>query len=1533
MAYVPGMPTNIPQKAKEKAQESYNKQQEKKKSGGGGSSSSSKPSTAVPANLAKVDYQTNRARNPVHQTTSVPTSVPQSVRTQAQISYNTQQEQRQQQQAQSNNNYINNLLGDDASKVLAKTNTAQIINAAKSKGTTVDPIFRGIQEFNANKIYEVLPTSDREQIARNMQKMYAEDSKNGTMRANIMRTPLMKEVYKIMQQNAVEYNQRTLKEMEESNFWQSGQYQHVSYATAADYYQMMQNGFETVYIEDGNGKLDNKGGVYTIGRDKLSGVPRDIKSVIVDSQGNWRYIADTGSRAKYVEEMQALQYASNIKYEREFHKHSATANFTYKKLQELERKIENLSKTYDKSRRQSDLTKLQEAIELHAQYKEWNDTANFALKTTSDHWSSQFTIYDNAIKAKTKWTVADEERYQALKKAIPAINNVQISSTNNRTISDSKAAEGAYAKRSADKSGRSETLLAEYLELSKRRKDAQYSPVFMTTDALAQIKKQEEAMKKAVDAYNIWDQSTVHLEDGEDVGTYVKRLLFRDLLYTTDEERESDLPLYMQGMQNQSENPDWGAWFSDRFNKQRADYFKEDLKGIWESGIKKVFYSPFASASADKDRARQAYIDAEEQIKSGNLSTAQINDLRAKQQEYLEAQNNAFKQARSILFNNVVSNLSIFDLASFQSTWVSYRMAAHPERYANDPKFKKMQEAYKAIYGKDYRGAIDAGKMMQAMLDVKLGRVNGATGNDYIYVDGSDLRYASGNKYGLLASLGVGLATDISFIVGAGKTVAKTAVSRGGAKILAKSASDSLLQSLTRAEVSREAAEQLINSKAFQKALSKDINKALKKYVREGGVELEDSIRTVLKNRADDFKYLFAEDMVTARNEARYLKFMDDAERTVASVTDLAERSMLIQKGTVIANTLGSLDEAIDKIQTSMFKLTCPVAGAVTAVAKSMEGIKYLKNLKAADPELLQRLAVTQNIEMARIANLNWDSILDVSNFKKACDDILNEFSFGVMGGIEHRLAYGKDYKDVVARFSNYKDGFMQGVATSYVDNVMSKLRTTISGDDGIAALEALAKEHGFNTFDDMHNVIRNNLEEMFKYSPDARGILDSFDNLYNTKLVKSKLQDIKKYVQHAADHVKSVNNALDIKNAKYAVLSVSNAELNPELVQAVAKNISDGIHDFLYTVDADKALFTDAAGNLSTIHEAGVAAINALDDVAMGNLASGDISLARAALTDYIDQVEHVYLKNLNDWEANVMRDALGEQHYLDNISEIVPNHAGNREIVDTLHTNIMNYFEKRGINVTSEDIDKVLTLNSKDFEKMSITEQQSVIYRITENKGTNAIAQIHDANLKTVTDALVDCNSQLNKNIRLLQMRMGEAASKRVTDAITNASAMENTRILNDVMKSGGVDSTMHMAVMDVLSGNSYAINRIIQTNSPDVAASKVRDYIMAEVQKQLSLHNGTYSTFRNLAADTVDVKSNVLNIEKNLADNIPEDENCIDICVSMVRSTDSAAPKDIAFHVRGSSDAPTVLRKDTTFSVYDNGFASRTYGKSAA
>jgi len=1497
MAYVPGMPTNIPDQAKKKAEEAYKKQQEEKKSSSSSSSVPGLPSN-VPKDVQQKAQETYNAQQDIKTSTSIsvpglPSNLPTQVKKQAQKIYNAQQ---------ANAAYLNSLPSQptmftpDASKILASTNTYALANNLMNPGATMRSMVTS--DITPKTLYEVIPTADRQKIRNAYTNMTDEQRKKASS--------FYSKVCSAISAQEAEYQQRTLNEMVASNFWSAGETQLVTGTTSQDYYKMLKNGYELVYVEDGCGKLANKGGVFSIGRDKLSGLPHDIRVVLVDHEGNWKYLADTGNKANQVEAIRIQQEALNARIEPKINEALIRQNFAQYKCDELSKRIKLYDSVANKTRKQEDIDALQSAIE---EYNKWYQTANTArddLFNLSTAWATWYDIYDRQVNNITKWTVEDEAHYQQVKEAVERADKLGINKNIRSNIHDSNVANMLASDTQ---------LLTEYLELTKRRDAAAGSTAFLDLDTINYMDKTADSMKKAIDAYNKWDSVTIHMEDGEDLGQQIKRLMFLELGYDSgnldvDPGQLIRHPIETLGLSNISR-----AIKDEEYREEFVDI----LKGIGSSTYKYV--SPIIVGRQEWSRGKEAILASNARINSGNLSPEEIAAERLKIQDYLTAQQHAISQSKSILFNNAVSNLSIFDLASFQSAFVTWRMAKHPDRYSNDPKFKKLQDAYKAIYGEDYNGAMDAAHMARVMLDVKSGNAG-----DYIYVDGSDLRHSNGEKYGTAAAVAVGVLTDLSSIAGLSKLGAEAVVKAGGATALAKAATDSYVQALVRTGITQEAAEEFIKSKAIQKVITKDIKNAIKNTVQNGGDDVGKVINNILTDRAELLKGMYVDDIVKGLDEARYTKFLNSANEALAARADnIAKQVLFVEKGTVVASTLGGIDDTLDKIQRNLFKATCPVAGGVTAIARGTKYIKALKNLKNADPETLTKLAATQDSLIAKISKMNFDSCLDGRMLRKYQREVLNEFYSGVLGASKDSPMFNA----VIRRFSKYSDGIMQGVANSYVSSVIKVFDNKLAGNattNAIDLLEELAHSKKFSSFDEMFTTVKNNLEVMYAHSPDAKGIVDAFEKRYQRAALYHRIRNFNTYTRHIDDHI-YVNSEFGHKYI-HTLFTKTNVETSPELIQSYAHEVSDNIYNFLYATDPE-LMYLDG---FATLHEAGVAAIDSLDKIAAGDLTEKSLNQAKAAMKDYVYDLTHTYKDNVKALRDNVMADAFGQQHYLDDIAKLAPDYTDNSVTIKSIESNIMKFFEDSNVQYTRADIDEILIKSDSvdDFKKLSMTEQQNLVYRIIANKGTNAINQITDDELTKVVSELTDCNSQLNKNISLF----GESASltDRLNFGISTALATENTGIVYNALKMDNASSDIIVGVMDVMSGKSDTINRIVQLNPSDVAAAKATDYIVDELKKQFALHNGTYRTFRELGGDTVDVQANVLNIEKNLIDNIPEDENYIDICVSMVKSTDNAAPKDIAFHMRGSADDPLVFRKNTRFEAYDSEFTSRTYGKTA-
>lgn len=1380
----------------------------------------------------------------------------------------------QQQQQRTVETFINSLSNDNVANLKKNTDVAEKLNT------------RPIQPLKNNKLL---------QYQKDKQRPYSSPNYGKEVQKNLEAA------------DDKEVKASNLDKYASEVYWSKGRKQSVSYATTIEYYDMERRGYETVFIEDGTGALENKGGIYTIGRDNLAGVPSGVRTVLVDNEGNWKYLADTTERADHVEALTNKLDAINKDFEDTIHNNVKLRDTAYNSRLYKQMILNmTLNQSDLKKNNVTDEETLQQIRDLVGSIDSYNEIindCNTRIESKTKQWAKDYEFYDIAIGAHQKWTVEDEAQFQTLR------DNLL-----NHYVPEEEIANATAA----------------FIEMRNRREKNKDCAAFLDKDYINKLKETEDAMQKAVDEYNKWDSLTIHTEKGEDIGTQVKRLM---ILNVAGASAYQD-PNYIM-------------------EKDRA------YTGLI-SGLKKNF-SPIGLAIEECRKANNAYDEVNKRIANGEYANEEeLADLYAKRLDYLKASNNAVAQGKAVLFNNIISDLSVFDVASIQSTFVAWRMAKHEDRYSDDPKWAKMKEAYKAIYGTDFNGKMDAGKMAQAMLQVKLG--TSGVDSDYIYLDGSDLRHSNGEKYGLGASLAVGMLTDIGFLFTAGKTVAGATTKMLGAKALTKAASDSYLQALVRSGVAQEAAEELVKSKAVQKALYKDIKKAIGKNLKESGDDITKLFKESISDRAEVFKSAFAKDIgasvddtlkiarktdaesslsilknrgliadeiTTGIDEARYANFLKTSRETIMASDNITRATLQIEKGTLLTNALGTFDDALNEMQSALFKVTCPAAGAVVGIAKSNKAIKALVNSHLANKEIGHRLVETGQLVQAKIANMSFDDILDGVGFNTKCNQILDEWAYGVMGANKANTALSMEHARL---FCQYQDNIMREVSNSYTSRVINELDHVMS-ERGIAGLEELATSKGFGNFDEMFDTIKTNISVMYDHSPDARSIVNAFSSTYSDAVTAINIQHVKQYVEFADKHVDYIKKNLNIN--KNSILSPVNALAHPAFVQGTAMTTANNIRDFLRTVNNDYTLFTDAAGATHSIHEAGVRAIDALELLSFDVHNTDVLRYAQDSLSEYLDEMENIYMKRLKDWENNTIQDALGVQNYLDNITSIVPEHGGNREVINSVADGMQKFFEEQGINMSRQDIlDNIIKENPNDFLKLTDREQQAVIYRIMENKGSNIIGQVSDSDLKIITDELNDCNSQLNKNLRLLQLEMndGSAAREYITQAITNGSAVANSRMVYNALKAEGVESSMCLAVMDAFSSNPNYVNSVVQSYPPDIAASKICDYIVDEAKKQFSLHNGTYSLFTEMGCSGVDVSANVLNIEKNLAEYIPEDDQYIDICVSMIRSTDGTAPKDVAFHIRGSVDEPTVFRKNGKFTVYDDNFAKRTYGRTA-
>ena len=1178
-----------------------------------------------------------------------------------------------------------------------------------------------------------------------------------------------------------------------STYWSNGRKQDVSYATSIDYYNMERSGYEVVYVENGTGTLTNKGGVYTIGRDNLAGLPNNVKTVLVDNDGNWKYLVDTTSRAEHVDALQRKLAAVNRIYSNDsgdglFQKELILNNKANKRAHKLLYKAKVLDKRYSETKNPEVLKQLSATLSALNAYQNVIDDSTSRLTAYGKEWAAKYEFYDHAINKHSKWSVEDESQYQELLK---------------NTVHGDLTPE----------------MVSQFTAMQKRREANKDCAAFLGKDYILKYKEQEDNIKKAVDEYNKWDPDAVHLEKAEDLGTQFKRFMANALI-----DRHS----------------------SNLFEEESKTRREAAIKGMGEA-IKKNF-SPVATSYKEYKKARDAYKSATkriEEIQAGETifeySAEEIANLEAKQTEYLRASENAIIQGKNLMFNNFIANLSVFDTFSVQSTFVAWRMAAHPERYSNDPKWLKMQDAFEAIMGTGWRNDIDAGKMAQAMLTMKLGLNND---NDYIYLDGSDLRhsYKDSNgeykKYGFLGSLAVGMLTDVSFLTSIAKGISGVATNKIGTRAVLDTASESFTESLIRAGVADSTAKEFTNTSIVQKALRKDISTAIKKTIKEGGDDLAKTLKETILNRAELLNDFAVDDFKRLITKNQYDDFLRNAEELITQSNDIVNTSLQIQKGTMLTHALGTIDDTLNEMQSVLFKSTCPVAGAVVGVAHIGKAIKNAHNLKLAQELPLYSALQTTRQVYAKIENLGFNSILDSSGFHKQWQEIMDEWAYGVMGSIKQMP--GQDYAKIVEPLKDCSDYLLRETANSYVHHVISKLDdaldtlnitafgNTIQIKDVEESLAKLAQENGYNTFDEMYAVIKNNIQVIYDASPDARHIVEAFDRKYSDTMLKRSIDNIRNYVSNAEEHLAYIKSVFNT-NGK-SVISVTNARLHPEFVIGTADTTLECIRDFLRTVNNDyttivqqaDGLADEALARVHSLHETGMHTIDALEDIALGDVSKDTINKAQAWLYKYSYEMDNIYINRLKQWGQNIIQDTLGVQDYLKNINASVPEHAGNTEVLNSLTESMQKFFAEKGINVTKEElISNVIKENPDDFLKLSTQQQSLLIYRVMENKGSMITGQINNAELKNLTDQLVDCNAQLNKNLRLLQMYFPSngGSYSAINNAISNACAMSNTRMISNYLKASGVDNNMHMA-MDMLhcKYNSYR-------TTTDILAKKQR------------------------------------------------------------------------------------------------------------
>ena len=225
-----------------------------------------------------------------------------------------------------------------------------------------------------------------------------------------------KELYKSIQVQQQPQQPTKLKDTVDNDaYWRNNRKQSVSYATSIDYYNMNRKGYDTVYIEDGNDKLKDKGGVLTIGRDRLEGLPRNVKTVLVDGDGNWKYLVDTTTRAAHAEALQGKRDAATKIYEYTADKETRLSAAAQKQRDVLYNRIIKIyQETVNKDKSPENLRRLQAAVNALSAYDKVIDDSRGRLTQATAKWAKDYEYYNVAMKANTKWTVEEEAQYQQL---------------------------------------------------------------------------------------------------------------------------------------------------------------------------------------------------------------------------------------------------------------------------------------------------------------------------------------------------------------------------------------------------------------------------------------------------------------------------------------------------------------------------------------------------------------------------------------------------------------------------------------------------------------------------------------------------------------------------------------------------------------------------------------------------------------------------------------------------------------------------------------------------------------------------------------------------------------------------------------------------------------------------------------------------------------------------------------------------------------------------------------------------------------
>ena len=1406
------------------------------------------------------------------------------------------------------------LQGKDVASISSASKTVSVYNTATGRGAQYAVPAAGIAETMENA-YRVLPTSALVAMQQGLKTktLSSEYAKEVMKAAQAAQKKYANSYDDSRRQAAID----AIKSLYHADKLYSFD---VSYLTAAEYIDLEKEGYQMVYIEDGIGDFEDKDGVLSIGRDHLSGVPKDVKLVFVDKNGNWKYIANTASKANLVDMLdinQGTECSLLLNKIGDAYADQERILASVEHAMQLADKYEAIA---EKTRSQKDIDNYNRALKTLTRLQERYNESYAKAQRYAEEYAAVYNKYTTAKTELAKWTAEDEAQYQLLKQRIENRENFINEATTAKDINDKKFI-SQYSNTAFDDTHHA-SLIAAYMELSKRREKYGDCPVFLNSDTIQHYADISSAMGKAVEQYNIWDSCTIHPEKGESVGALTRQIMVKmmdlynydptvQIFYKTDP---------VTGEVTANNNPSWLDWY--KLFWETVDYGSTLYTN--SMAIVDAVKSPIdviKTATAEYDKAKEAY-------KNKKISYAEL----AGQNNYI------FSQCKSVIFSNVMANLDVFDTFSIQKEYAAFVMARHPDRYSDDPKWQKLQNAYKEVYGTDYRGKIDAVRMAYTMLEVER---SSTTTSDYIYLDASDLRNKSGSNYNLLQSVAVGFFTDIMNWVTIPKAVSGFITTLAGGKALRTAAADALKETLINSGVTKEYAEEFITSSATRKLLRKATYKLTKQILRD---DIDDVAELFIRTQKDEFLRLAltdSDEIAKAVADIGKDKFLLNAVNSLDKIApDAIGKSFALTKGVVITKTLRDVDNALQDLQMTLFKITCPAAGAVTVIWRGIKHIKALAEVGKLSAETLQQATVTGKQAMARIAEMNFDSALDSVGMNKLITALENEFYLPLFNKIGT-----DDISDILGTYKEYQHLVMRSAINNYTNSIVTELTNTLKSG-GIDSLLEFAQKYGYDNFDDMYSVLRNNLNKLQKYSSDTETILKVFDNAYNAVITSNKVADVQKIIDNINEHLASVSIRAEIYTNKdgafktfSALFSPVNVAMHPEMIQDIACTLSDDIKYFASTLNPDLL----SSENKNILFDAVVNAEDALDAVSLGYLDNyldnATIEFVDNAVSTYYDSIKNIYIPAVEDFQKNIIYDSTGGVGYLDNIGEFAGKNFRDRsKLVRELSNKLAEEFKE--YNISAEEISQHVLRSEKEIDKLGLYDRQTM-YSIMPHKGANVITQTNNKEMEMLTDMLTDSNSQLSRTLRLLEESSAWRLPEELSDVldvdsiIQNASAMEASRVISKALSDAGVDGVAYMTFMDSISGNPTIINSIVQSNSPSVAADKIVEAVLYDATAQVAKHNGAYEELFEYGANTVDVAANTRTIEKIISENsdvYAKSDKYIDIVFSMNKSAKSADPSDIAFHILGSDDDPIVFRNLNNPLFVADSYAGSAYGKSA-